>query len=110
MNYIDDVYNYYISYIYFYNNLRPHGSLNYFTTDFVFNIFSNQDFDSNEIKSIKFNDFIVCKCFPYFFSNIMGSDSSNILDLYKNYILPSKTFLNSLNHFSISSNAFISLN
>ncbi|WP_420844923.1 integrase core domain-containing protein [Marinitoga litoralis] len=72
-DYIDDVYNYYISYIYFYNNLRPHGSLNYFTPDFVFYLFSNQAFDSNEIKSIKFNDFIVCKCFPYFFSNIMGS-------------------------------------
>jgi transposase InsO family protein len=59
-DYIDDVYNYYISYIYFYNNLRPHGSLNYFTPDFVFNLFSTPNNELNEIKSIKFNDFIVC--------------------------------------------------
>ncbi|WP_165147555.1 integrase core domain-containing protein [Marinitoga sp. 38H-ov] len=75
-NYIDDVYNYYISYIYFYN--RPHGSLYYFTPDFVFNLFSDQynNSDLEEFKSIKFNDFIVCKCFPYFFSNSQGASRS----------------------------------
>ncbi|NUU94977.1 hypothetical protein XO10_01365 [Marinitoga sp. 1135] len=41
-NNIEDVYNYYISYIYFYNNLRPHGSLKYFTPDFVFNLFNHK--------------------------------------------------------------------
>jgi len=35
-NSIDDVYSYYISYIYFYNNLRPHGSLKYLTPDYVY--------------------------------------------------------------------------
>ncbi|WP_129408553.1 integrase core domain-containing protein [Marinitoga lauensis] len=59
-NYIEDVYNYYISYIYFYNNLRPHGSLHYFTPDFVFNLFSDQNNNLEEFKSINFNDFVVC--------------------------------------------------
>ncbi|WP_129409035.1 hypothetical protein [Marinitoga lauensis] len=61
-NYIDDIYNYYISCIYFYNNLRPYGSLYYFTPDFVFNLFSEKntnDSNSEYFKSIKFNDFIV---------------------------------------------------
>jgi len=55
-NNIDDVYNYYISYIYFYNNLRPHGSLKHFTPDFVFNLFSS-DFDNNNL--INLDDFLV---------------------------------------------------
>ncbi|MBO8161640.1 MAG: transposase [Thermosipho sp. (in: Bacteria)] len=39
-NCIKDVYNYYISYLYFYNNLRPHGTLNYRTSNFVFEHFN----------------------------------------------------------------------
>jgi len=35
-NNIDDVHSYYISYIYFYNNLRPHGSLKYLTPEYVY--------------------------------------------------------------------------
>ena len=38
-NSIDDVYSYYISYIYFYNNLRPHGSLKYLTPDYVYSYY-----------------------------------------------------------------------
>ena len=60
-NNIDDVYNYYISYIYFYNNLRPHGSLKYFTPDFVFNLFNHKlnITDSDNNFSIDFDDFFI---------------------------------------------------
>ena len=58
-NYIDDVYNYYVSYIYFYNNLRPHGSLNYLTPEYVYNLFSSPNNESNEIQTIKLDEYIV---------------------------------------------------
>ena len=35
-NNIEDVYRYYVSYIYFYNNLRPHGSLKYLIPEYVY--------------------------------------------------------------------------
>ncbi|WP_084822686.1 integrase core domain-containing protein [Marinitoga sp. 1155] len=56
-NDIDDVYNYYMSYIYFYNHLRPHGSLKYLTPDFVFYLF-NDNFN-DFISSYDFSDFFV---------------------------------------------------
>jgi hypothetical protein len=61
--------------------IRPHGSLNYFTPDFVFNLFSNQDVDSKEIKSINFNDllFVEKMSFPYFFSNFHVSKRYSLL-------------------------------
>ncbi|NUV00403.1 integrase, partial [Marinitoga sp. 1154] len=58
-NDIDDVYNYYMSYIYFYNHLRPHGSLKYLTPDFVFYLFNDN-----------FNDFILSYDFSDFFVSV----------------------------------------
>ncbi|WP_241230035.1 integrase core domain-containing protein [Thermosipho globiformans] len=58
-DYIDDVYNYYVSYIYFYNNLRPHGSLKYLTPEYVYNLFSSPNNETNKDGQKKLEKFTI---------------------------------------------------
>lgn len=68
-DYIEDVYDYYVSCIYFYNNLRPHGSLKYLTPKIIFNLFSTSNNEAKDLE-IKLEKLTVSenRSFPYFFS------------------------------------------